>query len=345
LKLLGRLKSFAGMLGRLKSLAGMLAPLSFAIVVGGCAMRAPVVVDVRCPKGTQRIGTANHEEGQCQLPNGTRHGPSYTVTEGGVTVDGYDRGTLAGPWARYDASGHLVEHGYRPGVTDSNDAETEIGQALYDSPATTGRLVAPSRVRLFPVEGDVAFSATTLISSQGHPSSSFLGAVIDVDLPSPARLHYRGDAYRALYLSYGIEGAAGVVARAECDDPTIPGSGGLCGSRWLAGPVIRVGLVRTTDAHPHAALPSFLAYGKLGFLLGEDRWSSTYSTGSALVWRLRAGAGYTTLGTLLGLAKSRSWLLLPIVALFEHAEAYVELGSDGGSNLGVGAGIDIGIGL
>jgi hypothetical protein len=120
----------------------------------------------------------------------------------------------------------------------------------------------------------------------------------------------------------------------------------------MAGGVIHIGYARTTDANPHGALPSLLAYAKLGFLLGEDQWSSTYSTGSALVWRARAGAGYTALGSLFGLARQArapregwQWLLLPLVALVEHAEGYVELGGDGTSALGVGAGVDIGFGL
>jgi hypothetical protein len=307
-------------------------------------MRTPVVADVRCPRGTRLIGTAGHDEGHCQLPNGTRHGPSFAVTDDGVSVEGYDRGVPAGPWARYDTSGKLIDHGYRPGVTDSSEPSPAIGEALYDSPATTGRLVVPARVTLFPVEGDVAFSASTLVSSDGKRTSSFLGAVVDIDLPSHARLRFRGDAYRAYYLSWGVEAAAGVIARAECDDPTIAGSGGFCGSRWLAGPAIRVGYVRSNDARPHGSVPSFLAYGKLAFLLGQDRWSSTYSTGSELIWRARFGAGYTTLGTLVSLARAHEWLLLPLVAIFEHAEAYVELGGDGGT-LGVGGGVDVGFGF
>jgi hypothetical protein len=311
----------------------------------GCAMRAPVVADVSCPKGAKWIGTADQQEGRCQLPDGTRHGPSYAVTNAGVRVDGYDHGITAGPWARYDAEGKLVEHGYRPGVTDSSDMPLTVSSAQYDSPTTTGRLVAPARVRPFPIEGDVAFSATTLMGNDGRATSSFLGALVDIQLPSSARLRYRGDAYRAFYVSYGVTGAVGAVTRAECDDPTIVGSGGFCGSRWLAGPVIRVGYMRSTDAHANASLPSFLAYGKLGFLLGEDRWSSALSTASALVWRVRGGIGYTALGTLFGLARAHSWLLVPLVALVEHAEAYVELGGDGGSALGVGGGIDVGFGL
>jgi len=315
-------------------------------------MHRPVVADVRCPRGTQLIGTRNGEDGRCQLPDGTKQGPSFAVTDRGVTIDGYDHGTPAGPWSRYNERGRLVAHGYRPGVTDSNDPATDIGEADYDSPRTTGKLVVPARVRLFPVEGDVAFSASTLLSTQGHPTSSFLGATVSIDFPSASRLHYRTDAYRAYYVSYGVQGAAGAIARADCDDPTIVGSGGFCGSRWLLGPMIRVGYARTTDANARGALPSLLAYGKLGFLLGEDRWSSAYSTASALVWRVRAGAGYTAFGSLLGLAHHAGapregwrWLFVPLLALVEHAEAYVELGADGGSALGVGAGVDVGFGL
>jgi hypothetical protein len=314
-------------------------------------MHHPVIADVRCPNGAQLI-TA-HDAGRCQLPDGTKQGPSFAVTAKGVTIDGYDHGALAGPWAHYDERGRLVGHGYRPGVTDSTEASTALGEAEYDSPQTTGKLVVPARVHLFPVQGDVAFAASTLVSSQGRSTSSFIGATLSVDLPSPAQLRFRGEAYRAYYVSYGIEGAVGSVARTECDDPAIAGSGGFCGSRWLVGPVIRIGYARTTDANVRAALPSLLAYGKIGFLLGEDRWSSTYSSGSALVWRVRAGAGYTALGSLFGLAQRArapregwQWLLVPLMALVEHAEGYVELGADGDGNaLGVGAGVDIGFGL
>ncbi len=324
---------------------------ALAGVASGCAMHHPVIADVRCPKGTRLISAP--ESGRCQLPDGTKQGPSYSVTAKGVDVDGFDHGTLAGPWAHYDARGRLVSHGYRPGVTDSTEASTDVGEAAYDSPQTTGKLVVPARVQLFPVQGDVGFAASTLVSSQGRATSSFLGASMSIDLPSPSRLRYRVDAYRAYYLSYGIQGALGSVARAECDDPAILGSGGFCGSRWLVGPVIRVGYARSTDANARAAIPSLLAYGTIGFLLGEDQWSSTYSSGSALVWRVRAGAGYTALGSLFGLARRArapregwQWLLLPFMALVEHAEGYVELGADGGGNtLGVGAGVDIGFGL
>jgi hypothetical protein len=230
-------------------------------------------------------------------------------------------------------------------VTDSDSPQHDVREGFYDAPATTGKLVAPARVHLFPVEGDVAFSATTLVTSEGRRSSSFLGAMASIDLASRARLRYRDDAYRAFFVTYGVEGGAGVVTRNECDDPTIQGSGGFCGSRWLLGPVIRVGYVRSTDAHAQASVPTLLGYGKLAFLLGQDHWSSAYSTGSALVWRARAGVGYTALGAVLGLAHGTSWILVPLVFLVEHAEAYVELGGDGGQALGIGGGIDVGFGL
>ena len=238
-----------------------------------------------------------------------------------------------------------IDHGYKPGVTDSNETSTDVREGFYDSPGTTGKLVVPARVRLFPVEGDVAFSASTLLSADGKQTSSFLGAIASIDFPSRSKLRFRGDAYRAFYVSYGVEGALGVVTRAECDDPTILGSGGFCGSRWLLGPVIRVGYARSTDAHADGAVPSLLGYGKLSFLLGQDRWSSVYSSGNALVWRARVGTGYTALGTLFNLAHAQSWILIPLVALVEHAEAYVELGGDGGQALGVGGGINVGFGL
>jgi len=229
--------------------------------------------------------------------------------------------------------------------------------ASYDSPKTTGRLVVPARVRLYPVQGDIAFEAATILSSSGQRTSSFLGATLDLALPSPARLHYRGDAYRAFFVAYGLQGAAGAIARAECDDPTIAGSGGFCGSRWLVGPNIRVGYARTPFGDARGAVPTLLGYGRLGFLIGQDSWSSTYSSGSALVWRLRAGGGFTALGGVLGLLKRAQhgsaldgvWatLLLPLAAVVEHAEAWIELGADAGNatGLGVGGGVDLGFGL
>jgi len=326
-----------------------------ATLLGGCAMRPPVVADVRCPKDAHPVESPSG--GQCVLRDGSRHGPSWTVSPAGVAIDGYDHGALAGPYERYDARGERTEQGYRPGVTSSTQPSTETGEAKYDSPRTTGRLVVPERVRLFPVQGDVAFEAATLLSSSGQRTSSFLGATIDIALPAPERIRHRGDAYRAFYLAYGVQGAAGAVARAECDDPTIAGSGGFCGSRVLVGPYIRVGYARTPFGDARGALPTLLGYGRLGFLLGQDDWSSTYSSGSALVWRLRAGGGFTALGAVLSLldrAKHASpvegvWraLLVPLAVIAEHAEAWVELGADGGqtTGLGVGGGIDIGFGL
>ncbi len=321
-----------------------------ALALASCAMHPPVIADVSCPRGAALI-TAG-EDGHCQLPDGTKHGPSFSVNAKGVAIDGYDHGALAGPWRRYDDRGRLVKHGYRPGVTDSSEPSTDLGESPYDSPATTGKLVVPSRVRLFPLQADVSFSATTLVSPEGHATSSFLGATASVDLPSPSRLRYRLNAYRAYYVSYGVEATTGIVARAECDEPSITGSGGFCGSRWMLGPTIRVGYARSTDANPRASVSSLLTYGKIAFLLGEDRWSSYYSTGSALIWRVRAGAGYTALGALFGVAarahaprEGWRWLLVPLLTLVEHAEAYVELGGDGGSSLGAGAGVDVGFGL
>jgi hypothetical protein len=322
-----------------------------SIVLVGCATHRPVVVDVRCPRNTTMI-TAGDADGHCIAPDGKNHGPSWTASDKGVRVDGYDHGVRAGPFEHYDATGKLVRHGYRRGVTDSTEPSTEIGEAPYDSPKTSGRLVWPERVRLYPVQGDVAFTASTLVSAQGKPSSSFLGASIEIGFPARERMRYRGDAYRAYYVSYGVQGAAGVVARAECDDPTITGSGGFCGSRWMAGAYIRVGYARSHDATANSSVPSFLGYGRLGFLVGQDQWQSTLSTSSALVWRFRAGAGYTALGSLFSLvhgahaaSDSWRWLLAPFVFVLEHAEGYVELGGDGTSALGVGAGVDVGFGL
>ncbi len=211
----------------------------------------------------------------------------------------------------------------------------------------------PARVRVFPLQTDLAFAAETLVSSEGKPTSSFLGASLDVALTPAERVRHRGDAYQAWFLSYGASGLAGAVARAECDDPTIAGSGGFCGSRWMAGPFVRVGYFRSNDARASGALPSLLAYGRVGFLVGQDRWSSVYSTGTELVWRLRVGAGYTALGAVADLARRAAeermqgwrWLLLPLAIVLEHAEGFVELGGDGQSALGVGAGLDVGFGL
>jgi len=320
-------------------------------LLAGCAMHGPVVADVRCPKGAHAIAAG--DAGKCVLADGKRHGPSWAASERGVTIDGYDHDVLAGPYERYDAKGKLVASGYRPGVTTSTEQSTEVGEAKWDSPTTSGKLVWPARVALAPIQADVAFTASTLVSAEGKPTSSFIGGGLDVSIPAHARLRFRGDAYRALFIAYGAQGLLGTITRSECDDPTIAGSGGFCGSRWMVGPSIRVGYVRTEDASPKGAIPSTLLYGKLAFLLGEDRWSSTYSSGSALVWRFRAGAGYTALGALLGLARHANasprdgwqWLLMPIAAVLEHAEAYVELGADGASALGVGAGVDVGFGL
>lgn len=329
--------------------------MRFALLLSlltGCAIHGPLVADVACPRGTTRISaTKGEHDGQCTLPDGKKHGPTYSVDEHGTKIDNYDHGVLAGPWAHYDARGRLRAHGYRPGVTDSLDTADDLGESAYDSPEKTGRLIVPSRVRLFPVDGDVAFSASTLVSADGHPTSSFLGALIDINVPPPARLRFRGDAYRAYFVSYGVQAAAGVITRTECDDPTIAGSGGFCGSRWMVGPQIRIGYVSTRDAKPSGALPMMVGYGRLGFLIGQDQWSSPYSNGTALVWRVRAGAGYTALGSVLSLARRARtseawrWLLVPLVTLVEHAEAYVDLGGDGTSALGVGAGVDIGFGL
>lgn len=324
-----------------------------ASLLAGCAMRGPVVADVRCPKGTRAIVT-DESTGHCGLPDGKRHGPSWSASARGVNVDGYDHDVLAGPYAHYDARGRIASHGYRPGVTDSTEPSTDVGEASFDSPKTTGKFVSPARVRLFPVQADIAFTATTLVSAEGKATSSFLGGAVDIGLPPREMLHWRGGAYRAFFVSYGVQGAVGTVARSECDDPTIAGSGGFCGSRWILGPYVRIGYARSVDASPKGALPSLITYGKIGFLLGQDRWTSHISSGNALVWRLRAGAGYTALGTLLGLARAarhtrEGWraLLLPFAALLEHAEGYVELGSDGATSgaLGVGAGVDVGFGL
>jgi hypothetical protein len=316
-----------------------------------CAMHGPVIADVRCPKGTREIAT--EASGKCALPDGRRHGPSWAVTAHGVKVDGYDHDVLAGPYEHYDRHGRLVARGYRPGVTDSTEQPTAVGESRWDSPTTTGKLVSPARVRIFPVQADLAFAASTLVSAEGKPTSSFVGGAFDIATTPKEMLRWRGDAYRAFFVAYGAQGLAGVVTRAECDDPTVAGSGGFCGSRWMAGPFVRVGYVRSADAHPNAALPSLLLYGKVGFLIGRDQWSSAYSSGDALVWRLRAGAGYTSLGSLIGLTRHASaslsdglqWLLTPIALLLEHAEGYVELGGDGPSALGVGGGIDVGFGL
>ncbi len=327
-----------------------LVAILFALFVSGCATHRPVIVDVRCPRNTTMLLAG--DDGKCIAPDGKNHGPSWTASDR-VEVDGYDHGTLAGPYEHYDKHGKLVAHGYRPGVTDSTEPSTEVGEASYDSPKTSGILVWPSRVRLYPIQADVAFSASTLVTAEGKPSSSFLGASLELGFPARALVHYRGDAYRAFYVSYGVQGAAGVAARSECDDPTIAGSGGFCGSRWMLGPYIRVGYVRSHDGDAKASVPSLLAYGRLGFLVGEDQWHSFLSTGSALVWRLRAGGGYTALGSLFSIVKSAKssgrevwrWLLVPLAFVLEHAEGYVELGGDGTSALGVGAGVDLGVGL
>ncbi len=321
------------------------------LVVTGCATHRPVIVDVRCPRDTKMISAG--DEGRCISPDGKNHGPSWIANAEGVRVDGYDHGVRAGPFEHYDARGKLVARGYKPGVTDSTEPSTEIGEAAYDSPATSGKLVWPSRVRLFPVQGDVSFSASTLISADGKPTSSFLGASFELGFPAREKMRYRFDAYRAAYVSYGVQGLAGVISRAECDDPTITGSGGFCGSRWMAGAYIRIGYARSHDANASASIPSILGYGRLGFLVGQDQWHSTLSTSSALVWRLRAGAGYTALGALFGVVRgarsatteSWRWLLVPIAFVLEHAEGYVELGGDGTSALGIGGGVDLGFGL
>ncbi len=326
-----------------------------ALLLGGCTMRPPVVADVRCPKDAHAKETEHG--GQCVLADGTRHGPAWTVSPSGVTIDGYDHGGLAGPYERYDARGALNEHGYRPGATSSQEPSLETGEASYDSPTTTGKLVVPARVKLLPVQGDVAFEAATTLDSSGHRTSSFVGASAELGLPAPQRLRFRGDAYRAFFLAYGVQGVAGAIARAECDDPTIPGSGGFCGSRLLLGPYIRVGYARTPFGDARGAVPTLLGYGRIGFVLGQDTWSSAYSNGSALVWRLRVGGGFTALGAVLSLARQVKhatpidafWraLLLPFAVVAEHAEAWFELGADGGSatGLGVGGGVDLGFGL
>lgn len=314
-------------------------------------MHGPVVADVRCPKGAKEV--ASETNGKCVLPDGTRHGPAWSVSEHGVKVDGYDHDVLAGPFEHYDHAGRLVARGYRSGVTDSTEQATDVGEAKWDSPSTSGKLVSPARVRLFPVQADVAFAASTLVSAEGRPTSSFVGGAVDVGTTPKEMLRWRGDAYRAFYVAYGVQGLAGVVSRAECDDPVISGSGGFCGSRWMLGPYVRVGYARSRDAHPSASLPSLLFYGKAAFLVGRDQWSSAYDSGEALVWRFRVGAGYTSLGSVAALARHASasasdgwqWLLVPIALVLEHAEGYVELGSDGASALGVGGGIDVGFGL
>ncbi|HEY1958729.1 MAG TPA: hypothetical protein VGH28_24105 [Polyangiaceae bacterium] len=322
-----------------------------ALFLTGCAMRAPVVADVRCPKNATMITAPG--EGRCVLADGKRHGPSWSASDAGVTVEGYDHDVPAGPYERWDARGRVAEEGFRPGVTDSMDPQPDVGPAKWDAPKTNGTLVWPGRVRLFPVQADVAFAASTLVSSEGKPTSSFVGAAVDVALTPDERVRHRGDAYQAWFVAYGAQGLAGAVARSACDDPTVAGSGGFCGSRWMAGPFVRVGYFRTSDARPSAALPSLLAYGRIGFVLGEDRWSSNLSSGSELVWRLRVGAGYTAFGAVADLARRASenpaqgwrWLLLPLAIVLEHAEGFVELGGDGGSALGVGGGVDLGFGL
>ena len=314
-------------------------------------MHGPVVADVRCPKGAKMVAT--EAAGHCALADGKKHGPSFTVSDHGVTVDGYDHDVLAGPYEHYDRGGRLVSRGYRPGVTDSTEQPTDVGQSRWDSPTENGTLVSPARVRIFPVQADVAFSASTLVSVHGKPTSSFVGGAFDIGTTPRERIRHRGDAYRAYFVGYGAQGLAGTVTRAECDDPTIAGSGGFCGSRWMVGPYVRVGWARSNDATASASLPSLLLYGKIAFLIGRDEWSSTYSHGEALAWRFRAGAGYTSLGSFVGLVPHASassgdawrWLLVPLALVLEHAEGYVELGGDGTSALGVGGGIDVGFGL
>jgi hypothetical protein len=316
-----------------------------------CAMHGPVVADVRCPKGTKEI--AHETSGKCVLPDGKRHGPAWSVNEHGVNVDGYDHDVLAGPFEHYDQHGRLVARGWRGGVTDSTEQSTDVSESRWDSPTTSGKLVSPARVRLFPVQADVAFTASTLVSAEGKRTSSFVGGAFDVGTTPREMLRWRGDAYRAFYVAYGVQGLAGSVARADCDDPTIAGSGGFCGSRWMLGPYVRIGYARSEDARPNASLPSLLLYGKAAFLVGRDQWSGAYGSGEALVWRFRVGAGYTSVGSLIGIARHAAasasdawkWLLVPIALVLEHAEGYVEIGSDGASALGVGGGIDVGFGL
>ena len=323
--------------------------LAIAALLTGCTMRGPVVADVRCPKGTKEIATES--SGKCVLPDGKRHGPAWSVSEHGVKVDGYDHDVLAGPFEHYDGKGRLVARGFRPGVTDSTEQATDVSEAKWDSPTTSGKLVSPARVRIFPVQADVAFAASTLVSAEGKPTSSFVGGAVDLGTAPKEMLRWRGDAYRAFFVAYGVHGLAGTISRADCDDPTIAGSGGFCGSRWMVGPWVRIGYVRSEDAHASASLPSLLLYGKAAFLVGRDQWRGAYGSGDALVWRFRVGAGYTSLGSLVGLARSASsgdpwkWILAPIAFVLEHAEGYVELGSDGASALGVGGGVDVGFGL
>jgi len=325
------------------------------VALAGCAVRRPVLADVRCPQGTTMVLAGN--DGRCILPDGKQHGPSWTASASGVSVEGYDHGVPAGPYAKWDARGELVAQGYRPGVTDSTEGSPEIGRARWDSPKTDGVLVWPERVRVFPVQVDAAFSAGTIVAAQGgRQTSSFVGATLAVGLTPPENVRYRSDAYKAWFIAYGAQGLAGTVARAECDDPAIAGSGGFCGSRWMAGPYVRIGYFTSNDARASGALPTLLGYGRIGLLIGQDRWSSTYSTGSSLVWRARAGAGYSAFGAVEDLVRRAQasptegwrWLLVPLAVLLEHAEGYVELGGDGGASagsLGVGAGVDVGFGL
>jgi hypothetical protein len=316
-----------------------------------CTLHGPVVADVRCPKGAKEVATET--SGRCVLPDGKRHGPSWSVSEHGVDVEGYDHDVPAGPFEHYDHHGRLVACGYRSGVTDSTDQPTDVSEAEWDSPATSGKLVSPARVRIFPVQADVAFAASTLVSAEGKAMSSFVGGALDIATTPKAMLRWRGDAYRAFFVAYGAQGLAGAIARADCDDPTIAGSGGFCGSRWMAGPFVRIGYVRSEDAHPSGALASLLFYGKAAFLIGRDQWSGAYGSGEALVWRFRAGAGYTALGSLAALARQASasasdawkWILVPIALVLEHAEGYVEIGNDGATALGVGGGVEVGFGL
>ncbi|CAN5378644.1 hypothetical protein BH09MYX1_BH09MYX1_18790 [soil metagenome] len=124
------------------SLLGLGFGATFSLVTAsGCNLRPPVLADMTCPTGAELRTTLT--AGACELPSGTKNGPSYRVDPRSgqlVEIVVYDHDVVDGAYARYGEDGRITVRGsYRNGKKDGlwidyeDDGRTEA-EFFADAP-------------------------------------------------------------------------------------------------------------------------------------------------------------------------------------------------------------------
>ena len=294
---------------------------------------------------------------------GTKNGvwTSYGA-DGSRTEQVYVHDEAQGPSRRFDVEGTLRADTSVPVPPPKIEAPPPIPSApashvddMAEEAAAqaeaTARVVSPARTRIFPLDGDVAFEASVLLGQDASTirnSSSFVGGTLSLG-GAFGTLRYKTDHYSGVYTAVGVSGVYGEVSRAECEVHA-----GLCGTRLLAGPYVRVGYARSHHAREEGAIASFKAYMGLSALLGQDQWRVVGVDADAFAWRARVSAGYTGLSIFRhfidatrerGSREGSMVMLLPLLILVEHGELFFDMGMDRAGGVVGGFGIHLGFGL